>query len=158
MIDEQGYRLNIGIIIANHHGQLLWAKRVVNTDAWQFPQGGIHNGETPEQAMYRELTEELGLTAEDVDIIAESKNWYRYELPEQFRRHTSKPLCIGQKQKWFLLRLKTNENKIHFNHSATPEFSEWCWVNYWHPVNHVIAFKRDVYQAILTEFADAVKT
>jgi len=158
MIDETGYRLNVGIIITNDKGQLLWAKRVSNTDAWQFPQGGMHKNETPKQAMFRELKEELGLNENDVTLIAETKNWLHYELPEQFRRYDSLPLCIGQKQKWFLLQLRSDESGIRFDHGHKPEFNEWRWVDYWYPLDHVIEFKRDVYKNVLMEFESAIKT
>ena len=82
MIDEEGYRLNVGIIVTNEHRQLLWAKRLYGRDGWQFPQGGMRLDESPQQAMFRELEEELGLLASHVKIIKESETWYAYELPK----------------------------------------------------------------------------
>ena len=104
MIDAEGFRPNVGIIIANDEGQVLWARRNGH-EAWQFPQGGINAGESPEQAMYRELWEEVGLEKQDVRILAQTRGWLRYRLPRRYVRHDSAPVCIGQKQKWFLLKL-----------------------------------------------------
>lgn len=152
MIDEKGYRLNVGIILANAERKVFWARRVGQQDAWQFPQGGIAENESLEEAMFRELREELGLTPHDVEIIAMSERWLHYHLPKNYRRYHCKPLCIGQKQKWFLLRLIGKEDNIRFDLTDSPEFDHWNWVDYWHPVKHVIPFKRLVYKAILREF------
>jgi len=104
VIDPDGFRPNVGIILTNDAGQVLWARRI-NQNAWQFPQGGINSNETPEQALYRELNEEVGLEQQDVKILACTRGWLRYRLPQRLVRTHSQPLCIGQKQKWFLLRL-----------------------------------------------------
>ncbi len=152
VIDGDGYRLNVGIVICNNHGQVFWAKRY-GQHSWQFPQGGIDEGETPEQAMYRELYEEVGLTKKDVKIIATSRHWLRYKLPKRLVRWDSKPVCIGQKQKWFLLRLDCEESKINMQRGKSPEFDGWRWVSYWYPVRQVVSFKRDVYRRAMKEFA-----
>ena len=104
VIDSDGFRPNVGIILANDVGQVLWARRI-NQDAWQFPQGGINPHESPEEALYRELNEEVGLEQPDVQILACTRGWLRYRLPQRLVRSNSQPLCIGQKQKWFLLLL-----------------------------------------------------
>ncbi|EOV4223319.1 RNA pyrophosphohydrolase [Vibrio parahaemolyticus] len=152
MIDGDGYRLNVGIVICNNHGQVFWAKRY-GQHSWQFPQGGIDEGETPEQAMFRELYEEVGLTKKDVKIIATSRHWLRYKLPKRLVRWDSKPVCIGQKQKWFLLRLECDESRINMQRGKSPEFDGWRWVSYWYPVRQVVSFKRDVYRRAMKEFA-----
>lgn len=156
MIDRRGYRANIGIVLCNDHQQVFWGKRIGAKDAWQFAQGGIQPKETLRQAMYRELGEELGLSIEDIEILATSKNWYYYDLPKRFIRHDSKPLCIGQKQKWFLLKLRVADDAICLDRSHTPEFDGWRWVDYWYPLQEVIAFKRKVYKKVLEEFAPFV--
>lgn len=152
MIDGSGFRANVGIIICNRAGQLLWARRI-GQDAWQFPQGGINEGETPEDALYREIYEEVGLLPEDVSLIARTRGWLRYRLPRRLVRRDSQPMCIGQKQKWFLLELKASESSIQFDKGQKPEFDGWQWVNYWYPMRQVVAFKRDVYRRALLEFS-----
>lgn len=151
MIDSRGFRANVGIIICNRKGQVLWAKRI-GQDAWQFPQGGIHDGERPRQAMYRELKEEVGLEPRDVQFIASTRRWLRYELPPQFIRQKTNPVCIGQKQKWFLLGLRGEDNRVTLsNRHMTPEFDDWRWVSFWYPLGQVIEFKREVYRQALKE-------
>lgn len=150
VIDENGFRSNVGIIIANAQGQVLWAKRV-GQNAWQFPQGGINKGESPEQAMYRELQEEVGLESTDVELITTTRGWLRYRLPRHMLRHNSEPLCIGQKQKWFLLRLLSDDKKVNVFAHDEQEFDHWEWVSYWFPLEQVVNFKRDVYRRALKE-------
>ena len=154
LIDRDGFRPNVGIMVANGRGQVLWARRV-GQDAWQFPQGGINQGETAEQALYRELGEEVGLDAGDVELLAGTRGWLRYKLPKRLIRKGSKPVCIGQKQKWFLLRLVGDEDRIRFDVDDKPEFDGWRWVSYWYPMGDVVAFKREVYRKALLELAPA---
>ncbi len=150
MIDSDGFRPNVGIIIANDHGQVLWAQRAGQT-SWQFPQGGIDNGESPRDALFRELYEEVGLRQEHVEIIAETRGWLRYRLPRRLIRHGQRPLCIGQKQKWFLLRLTAAESEIDLSAYGKPEFDGWEWVSYWYPLRGVVNFKREVYRKAMLE-------
>jgi putative (di)nucleoside polyphosphate hydrolase len=152
MIDSEGFRPNVGIIIINKFQEVFWAGRIGQAEAWQFPQGGIDENETPEQALFRELYEEVGLKKDDVKILAVSQQWLTYRLPKKYRRYDQKPLCIGQKQKWFLLELCAEEAKINFNAGADPEFDRWCWINYWEPIKQAISFKRKVYENALNEF------
>ncbi|UTF61695.1 RNA pyrophosphohydrolase [Gilvimarinus sp. DA14] len=153
MIDADGFRPNVGIMLSNDQGQLLWARRVGGQDAWQFPQGGINPHETPEQALYRELGEEVGLTEQDVEILSCTRGWLRYRLPQRLIRQHSHPVCIGQKQKWFLLRLKSDEANVCLENGGRAEFDDWRWVSYWYPLGKVVAFKRDVYRRALKELA-----
>lgn len=156
MIDKEGFRANVGIIVTNGQGKVLWAKRMGNQSAWQFPQGGILENETVMDAMYRELHEELGLRAHHVTVLAESKQWLRYHLPQRFQRIDNNVRCVGQKQKWFLLQLISNEACVKLDVSNHPEFERWRWVDYWYPIKHVIYFKRYVYRQALEEFAEIV--
>jgi putative (di)nucleoside polyphosphate hydrolase len=153
VIDADGYRPNVGIILANAAGQVLWARRTGHHDAWQFPQGGISGNESPEQAMFRELWEEVGLEIPDVKIIASTRGWLRYRLPRRYVRQDNSPVCIGQKQKWFLLRMLGSDARVVLTHTHPPEFDSWRWVSYWYPLNQVVSFKREVYRRALTELA-----
>jgi putative (di)nucleoside polyphosphate hydrolase len=157
MIDPDGYRLNVGIVLCNDEGRVFWARRI-GMRSWQFPQGGIKRNENPEAAMYRELYEEVGLRYRDVKLIGRTREWLRYELPERYIRKHSYPLCIGQKQIWYMLRLAAAESRIRLDCTGKPEFDNWCWVDYWHPVNDVVYFKRQVYRQALTELGDYLVT
>lgn len=152
MIDKEGYRPNVGIILSNDHGRLLWARRI-GQDAWQFPQGGIRPDEMPEEALFRELNEELGLRPEQVRIMGQTGGWLRYRLPQRLIRSHDKPVCIGQKQKWFLLRFIAEDSDVCLTGSPRPEFDHWRWVSYWYPVKKVVPFKRKVYAKALRELA-----
>ena len=154
-IDAEGFRANVGIILANSADKLLLGGRI-GARGWQFPQGGMLNGEEPEQAMYRELHEEVGLTEADVEVLNVSTDWLRYTLPEKFVRRRSLPLCIGQKQRWFMLRLVSDEGAIRFDRGDEPEFDRVRWVDFWRPVNEVIYFKRRVYAQALQELGPAL--
>ena len=154
MIDADGFRPNVGIIVLHPTAlaQVLLAKRIGH-DAWQFPQGGIKRNETPLAACYREMEEELGLKPNQVELLGETSGWLQYLLPKQLIRRGNKPLCIGQKQRWFLLRLTAPESQLRLDANAQPEFDDWRWVDYWQPIEQVIYFKREVYQQALTQLA-----
>ena len=150
MLDKEGYRPNVGIILANRRNDVFWAKRV-NQHAWQFPQGGIKHGETPVQAMFRELGEETGLLPEHVRILGRTRNWLRYDVPAQWVRRDWRNVYRGQKQIWFLLRLVGRDCDVSLRASEHPEFDAWRWNDYWVPLDTVIEFKREVYRQALTE-------
>lgn len=153
MIDEKGYRANVGIILTNGQGRLFWARRV-GQDSWQFPQGGLNDEESPEQAMYRELREEVGLEPRHVKLIGSTKSWLHYDLPARFIRRNSFPRVIGQKQIWYLLVLsREGEEHVRFDTTDKPEFDDWKWVEPWEPLKRVVFFKRDVYFKALQELA-----
>ncbi len=152
MIDVDGYRLNVGIVLLNARGQVFWARRV-RRDGWQFPQGGMNSDETPDEAMYRELEEETGLRADQVEVLGSTHGWLRYRLPARYLRKGQRPRCIGQKQVWFLLRLLDKDSALRLDTHETPEFDLWCWVDFWYPALHVVDFKRDVYRRALRYFA-----
>jgi putative (di)nucleoside polyphosphate hydrolase len=149
-IDAEGFRANVGIILANSDGKLLLAGRV-GSKGWQFPQGGMLVGEDPEDAMFRELHEEVGLDRADVELLGVTQDWLRYRLPDKFLRRNSEPLCIGQKQRWFMLKLVSSEDNVRFDRGDEPEFDRVRWVDFWRPVNEVIYFKRRVYARALHE-------
>lgn len=152
LIDIDGFRANVGIVLCNDRQELFWAGRA-GRRGWQFPQGGIGEDETPEAAMYRELEEEIGLHADHVELIGSTEGWLRYRLPRRFqRRRNGSPRCVGQKQRYFLLRLVGSEEAVRFDATGDPEFDRWCWVDYWYPVREVIYFKRRVYESALEQF------
>ncbi len=153
MIDAEGFRANVGIVLCNDQGKLFWCRRAGAADAWQFPQGGIKKNENTEAAMYRELKEEVGLLPEHVEIIASTDDWLRYWLPKQFIRYNTHPVCIGQKQIWYLLRLIVDESHVNLANTRKPEFDYWCWIDYWDPAKQVIEFKRNVYEEALQQLA-----
>lgn len=153
VIDREGFRPNVGIVICNQQDQVLWGRRINGKDSWQFPQGGVHRDESPEQAMYRELEEEVGLLPDAVNVLGRTSGWLRYRLPKKYVRKTEAPVCIGQKQIWFLLRLTAPESDIRLDAHEDPEFDHWRWVSFWYPVTAVVDFKQDVYRQALTQLA-----
>jgi putative (di)nucleoside polyphosphate hydrolase len=157
MLDREGYRPNVGIVLLNSRNEVFWGKRV-GQHSWQFPQGGIQHGESPEQAMYRELQEEVGLLPEHVQIIGRTRDWLRYDVPEEYLRRQNatrvhRAAYRGQKQIWFLLRLVGLDSDIQLRASEHPEFDAWRWVPFWIQLDAVIGFKREVYQLALSELA-----
>lgn len=152
MIDEDGYRPNVGIILCNDARQVLWAQRRSH-DGWQFPQGGLRPDESPEEAMFRELHEEVGLKPAQVQVLGRTRDWLRYDIPPEYRRRPLPSAIRGQKQIWFLLRLLGRDEDVRLDVSAHPEFDAWRWIEYWSALDHIVAFKRDVYRQALTELA-----
>lgn len=155
-IKEKGYRLNVGIIVANSDGKLLYCKRK-NSDNWQFPQGGIDRNEDPFLAALRELYEEVGIQKDKVNLIKESENWYKYDLPRKYKKNNFLWNGFkGQKQKWFLFKL-IEEVMIDLNNENNPEFDEFDWVDYWKPLDEIVEFKREIYKKVLSELESAYK-
>ena len=155
-IKEKGYRLNVGIIVANSEGKLLYCKRK-NSNNWQFPQGGIDRNEDPFIAAVRELYEEVGIKKDKVNLIKESENWYKYDLPSKYKKNNFLWNDFkGQKQKWFLFKL-TEEVLIDLNNENNPEFDEFDWVDYWKPLDEIVEFKREIYKKVLSELESAYK-
>ncbi|MCL2076191.1 MAG: RNA pyrophosphohydrolase [Betaproteobacteria bacterium] len=152
MLDKEGFRPNVGIVLCNAKNEVFWGKRI-REHSWQFPQGGIKRGETPLEAMYRELREEIGLKPEHVVLLGRTKGWLRYEVPIQWIRREWRGSYRGQKQIWFLLRLLGRDHNISLRSSHHPEFDAWLWHDYWVPMNAVIEFKRGVYIDALNELA-----
>ena len=152
MLDRDGFRPNVGIILCNTHNQVFWGKRI-KEHAWQFPQGGINYGETPEQAMYRELMEEVGLEAKHVEILGRTRDWLRYEVPSSWIKREWRGSYKGQKQIWYLLRMVGRDTDVSLRASEHPEFDAWRWSDYWVTMEDVIEFKREVYKLALNELA-----
>src|SRR6188472_2172325 len=137
-------------------GRVFWARRV-RRDGWQFPQGGMNTDETPLEAMFRELREETGLAPEHVEVLGSTPGWLRYRLPRRCVRRGNRPVCIGQKQVWFLLRLTGQEADVRLDLTDKPEFDSWRWVDFWYPAEHVVSFKREVYVRALLHLATAAR-
>ena len=135
---------------------LVWVGRRLDQkgDAWQMPQGGIDQGETPEQAALRELEEEIG-TASAV-IVDESKGWLTYELPPELLGVAWKGRYRGQKQKWFALRFTGSDDDIRID-GEHPEFAEWRWVAFDQLIELIVPFKRELYEEVTAEFAELAK-
>jgi len=152
MIDRDGYRPNVGIILCNASNQVFWGKRI-REHSWQFPQGGIKQGESPEEAMYRELMEEVGLRPEHVKILGRTRDWLRYDVPNNWIKREWRGSYKGQKQIWFLLRMVGRDCDVSLRASNHPEFDAWRWSEYWVPLDNVIEFKREVYRLALNELA-----
>ncbi|MCU6432348.1 RNA pyrophosphohydrolase [Undibacterium sp. Jales W-56] len=152
MLDREGFRPNVGIILLNANNEVWWGKRV-REHSWQFPQGGIKYGESPEQAMFRELEEETGLLPEHVKVIGRTRDWLRYEVPDHFIKREIRGHYRGQKQIWFLLRMLGRDCDVNLRASNHPEFDAWRWHEYWVPLDVVIEFKRGVYQLALQELS-----
>jgi putative (di)nucleoside polyphosphate hydrolase len=150
MLDRDGFRPNVGIILLNQRSQVFWGKRI-RTHSWQFPQGGIDRGENPEQAMFRELHEEVGLHPQHVQVLARTRDWLRYEVPDRFIRRDARGHYKGQKQIWFLLQLVGHDWDLNLRATNHPEFDAWRWNDYWVPLDVVVEFKRGVYEMALTE-------
>ncbi len=150
MIDKDGYRPNVGIVICNTRNEVFWGKRV-RQNSWQFPQGGIKHGESPEQAMYRELMEEVGLAQQHVRILGRTRDWLRYDVPRDWVKREWRGHYRGQKQIWFLLRLVGRDCDVKLRASDHPEFDAWRWNDYWSPTEAVVEFKREVYRSALGE-------
>jgi putative (di)nucleoside polyphosphate hydrolase len=149
-IDAEGFRANVAIVLIRDEGDVFLGGRS-DGRGWQFPQGGVRPDESAEAAMFRELREEVGLEPADVEVLGTTRQWLRYRLPRQYVRRRSTPLCIGQKQRWFLLRMLGGDDRLRFDVTPQPEFDSWRWVDWWSPVREVIYFKRPVYARALEE-------
>ena len=156
MIDSDGYRPNVGIVLLNRNNEVLWGRRK-GEDSWQFPQGGIAGAEDPEEAMLRELNEELGLLPEHIEIIGKTSSWLYYDVPGVYNRGNNK-FYRGQKQIWFLLKFLGKDHHINVKFYKEQEFDGWRWVDYWLPIEQVVSFKQDVYTKALNELSKYLKS
>ena len=153
MLDREGFRPNVGIILCNAKNEVFWGKRV-REHSWQFPQGGIKRGESPEAAMFRELHEEVGLLPEHVRVLGRTRGWLRYEVPTQWIKREWRGSYKGQKQIWFLLRLTGRDSDICLRATSKPEFDAWRWGALEEAPDLIVPFKREVYQQVVAAFED----
>ncbi len=147
-----GYRPCVGAVLMNSNGSVFIGERVDTPNAWQMPQGGIDDGESPESAALRELEEETGVTSDLVQVVDETPDWIRYDLPDHLIGKVWKGRFRGQEQKWFLLRFEGTDQDIRID-TAHPEFSDWKWVRPEEVIEGIVPFKRTVYAQVLEQFA-----
>ena len=148
--NNEGYRPNVAMVVINSTNKVLICRRK-NTKTWQFPQGGIDNGEDIKKAMYRELSEEVGLSKDDVSLVGESEGTITYDIPKTIRSKVLGGKFKGQEQKWFLLKLNKDNCEIKLDNEAYPEFDKYEWVSFWQPLNRIVDFKREAYRKALSE-------
>jgi len=150
MNEESNYRLNVGLIIVNNYGKVLICKRK-NSNQWQFPQGGIDKGESPIEAAKREIFEEVGIKPSKIKVLGKIKDWVKYEIPKELAKKSFKKKgIVGQKQKWFIFKIKS-EACISFVNDPDNEFDDFAWVSYWRPIALIVSFKKEVYRNVLAE-------
>jgi putative (di)nucleoside polyphosphate hydrolase len=147
---DDDYRMGVGVVLLNQLNQVFVAKRIDTPSAWQMPQGGIDKGEAPHETVMRELTEEIG--TDRAEIIAETKDWLIYDLPEGLRKKVWGGKYKGQKQKWFAMRFTGTDTDIDLTADKHPEFSEWKWTSMDQLVELIVPFKRPLYENIVREF------
>lgn len=161
-VQQLGYRPCVGIMVLNGD-DLVWIGRRVDkkqlTDDglekwWQMPQGGIDDGEDPVDAAYRELQEETGIRREHVEIIQQSADWYRYDLPRHLVGKKWGGRYRGQKQKWFAMRFSGSDSDVNIDPPPPHEveFDRWRWAAHTELIELIVPFKRDVYKAVLSDF------
>lgn len=151
---ENKYRPGVGIILLNKRNQIFVGRRHdLRGNAWQLPQGGIHDGETPAQAALRELKEEIGTN--HVEIVAESNRWFYYDLPKAMAKRSLGGRWYGQRQKWFVMRLMGSEDEIDVA-TVHPEFDRWRWITIRQLPDIAVSFKRQLYLSLVGEFGEIV--
>jgi putative (di)nucleoside polyphosphate hydrolase len=154
MNSDLPYRLGVGIMLINPASHVFVGQRLDNSlEAWQMPQGGIDEGEDPFDAALRELEEETGIHNRHTELIAESSDWYKYDLPEQLIGKMWKGKYRGQKQKWYALNFTGNERNINIK-TSEPEFRSWKWAKPQELPEIIVPFKRKLYQDLVQEFSE----
>lgn len=149
------YRPCVGIMLVNDANLVFVGQRIDTTaEAWQMPQGGIDEGETPQQAMFREMEEEIGTRR--ASVMAESADWLTYDLPDNLKGKLWKGKYHGQTQKWFLARFTGQDSDINLQ-TAHPEFHQWQWVKPEQLPDLIVPFKQELYRKILQEFLPLIR-
>ena len=153
MTNNLPYRPCVGVVLANADGLIFTGERVDTPGAWQMPQGGIDEGETPESAALRELEEETGVPKRLVAVESETGGWIRYDLPDHLLGKVWKGKYRGQEQKWFLLRFQGSDDDIDITRHHK-EFARWRWSSADQVLDNIVPFKRAVYDQVIGEFRD----
>lgn len=150
----RGYRQGVGVVLLNAENRVFVAQRIDTKEpAWQMPQGGLDQGEDPYAAALRELEEETGTNK--AALIAETKDWLRYDLPEDLQTKMWKGKYRGQEQKWYLMRFTGTDADINIA-TEQPEFSDWKWAEFTTLPDMIVGFKKDLYRQIVEAFGRAV--
>ncbi len=156
-VSKLEYRKNVGMVLINAEGHIFAGKRLDNnTDAWQMPQGGIDEGETPEAAALRELSEETGIHHSKARLLGKTKDWLSYDIPVDLIPKLWGGRYRGQKQKWFAFKFLGKDSDINIV-TEEPEFSEWAWKSRDNLLSSIVPFKLDVYQRVFLELGHFVK-
>ena len=156
-VSKLEYRKNVGMVLINAEGHIFAGKRLDNnTDAWQMPQGGIDEGETPEKAAFRELSEETGIHHSKARLLGKTKDWLSYDIPVDLIPKLWGGRYRGQKQKWFAFEFLGKDSDINIV-TEEPEFSEWAWKSRDNLLSSIVPFKLDVYQTVFLELGHFVK-
>ena len=156
-VSKLNYRKNVGMILTNAKGHIFAGKRLDNnTDAWQMPQGGIDEGETPETAVFRELSEETGIHRSKVRILGSTTGWLSYDIPVDLITKLWNGQYRGQKQKWFVFEFLGKDADINIV-TEEPEFSEWAWKSKDDLLSSIVPFKVEVYQKVFLELGYLLK-
>ncbi len=151
------YRPCVGVCVVNREGKIFGGRRIdMPSDAWQMPQGGVDEGEAPEVAALRELGEETGISANKVRLVAVSKGWLRYDLPDELIGRFWGGKYRGQRQKWYLFQFEGADSDINIE-TEHPEFSEWDWKTAQELIDAIVPFKKDIYEQVLAGFAPYLK-
>ena len=154
VIEKLPYRPCVGLVLLNRDGHIFAGQRIDNAmDAWQMPQGGIDEGETPVEAALRELTEETGIAADRVEVLRESSEWHAYDLPRHLVTKLWKGRYRGQTQRWFILRFMGEDSEVSIE-TDEPEFRAWAWMEEGELLRKIVPFKRDTYARVFAEFQD----
>ena len=140
-------------MILNNNNDILVGRRLDHPSGyWQMPQGGIDDNENPEEAVWREMMEEIGTNK--AKLYKTSNQWIKYEIPKETLDHLPwGKIYIGQTQKWFMFKFLGKDKDINVE-TQNPEFSEWKWMNYNDLVKNAVPFKKNIYQKILNEFKE----